>query len=103
MMLLNSETMKALDAYAINELGIPSLTLMDNAAEHIVNAVVQHGGETVAVFAGSGNNGGDGISAAAKLTKLGYTVRTFMVGSFDKMTPDTKAMTEILMEAGGNL
>ncbi|MBQ9858583.1 MAG: NAD(P)H-hydrate dehydratase [Oscillospiraceae bacterium] len=103
MMLLNSETMKALDAYAINELGIPSLTLMDNAAEHIVNAVVQHGGETVAVFAGSGNNGGDGICAAAKLTKLGYTVRTFMVGSFDKMTPDTKAMTEILMEAGGNL
>ena len=51
MKLFNSETMKALDAYAINEMGIPSLTLMDNAAEHIVKAVVKHGGETVAVFA----------------------------------------------------
>ncbi len=101
--LMDSENMKALDAYAINELGIPSLTLMDNAAEHIVNAVVSHGGETVAVFAGAGNNGGDGVCAAEKLIKLGYTVRTFMVGSFDKMTPDTKEMTMRLSEAGGQL
>ena len=103
MKLMNAETMKALDAYAINELGIPSLSLMDSAAEYIVNAAVKHGGETVAVFVGSGNNGGDGICAAAKLIKLGFTVRTFMVGSFAKMTEDSKVMADRLCEAGGNI
>ena len=103
MKLMNAETMKALDAYAINELKIPSLSLMDSAAEHIVNAAVKHGGETVAVFVGSGNNGGDGVCAAAKLIKLGFTVRTFMVGSFAKMTEDSKVMSDRLCEAGGNI
>ena len=103
MKLVNSENMKALDAYAINELGIPSLSLMENAAEHIVNEAVKHGGETVAVFCGSGNNGGDGICAAARLIKLGFTVRTFMVGSFEKMTADAKEMAARLAEAGGML
>ena len=77
MKLMNAETVKALDAYAINELGIPSLSLMDSAAEHIVNAAVKHGGETVAVFVGSGNNGGDGICAAEKLIKLGFNAIIF--------------------------
>ena len=103
MKLMNSENMKAMDAYAINDLKINSLALMDSAAEHIVNVAVSHGGETVAVFAGAGNNGGDGICAAAKLIKLGYTVRTFMVGAIEKMTADTSVMAERLADADGLL
>ena len=57
----------------------------------------------VAVFCGPGNNGGDGIAAARILMAGGYTVRAFLVGDRNKMTPDAKAMEEKLTAAGGML
>ena len=57
----------------------------------------------IAVFCGPGNNGGDGIAAARLLMEMGYTVRTFLIGDRAKMTPDSRAMEEKLLAAGGQL
>ena len=56
-----------------------------------------------AVFSGPGNNGGDGVACARLLLEAGYEVRCFLVGSRDKLTPDTRAMEVKLSAAGGKL
>ena len=57
----------------------------------------------VAVFCGPGNNGGDGIAAARLLMEMGFSVRAFLIGDREKMTPDARAMEEKLLACGGRL
>jgi len=63
--------MQELDSKTINEIGIPSLVLMENAARGVANAVVRFFPEAkkILVVAGKGNNGGDGI-AAGRILKI---------------------------------
>ncbi len=104
MKLFGAKAMKEMDNYAINTAGIPSLKLMETASGHIVEAVLSRlGGGSVAVFCGSGNNGGDGVCAAAMLAERGVRVRAFLTGSREKMTPDTAEMEKRLVSAGGLL
>ncbi|MCL1828211.1 MAG: NAD(P)H-hydrate dehydratase [Oscillospiraceae bacterium] len=105
MTLTDSKRMKAADNKAINGEGIPSTLLMTNAAKHISRAAAELAGEnkSAAVFCGSGNNGGDGIAAAVYLLRMGFSVRCFLVGTREKMTPDTKETERRLIEAGGRL
>lgn len=63
---------RALDAAAINELGIPGILLMENAGASIEHACIRKlgghaGAHRVAVFCGPGNNGGDGYALARRL------------------------------------
>lgn len=62
---ITGTTSKRADRYAIEVLGIPSLTLMENASskvsEHIVNNFPS---SSVLVLAGTGNNGADGVCTA---------------------------------------
>ncbi len=105
--------MKELDRCAIQELGIPSLNLMESAAAAVARAVMERvplaegAGESpaprIAVFCGPGNNGGDGVAAARLLREAGYQVRAFLVGKREKMTPDERAMEEKLLACGGTL
>ena len=112
MILATAKQMKEIDRIAIEERGIPSLELMERAAEGIVRAVTElcqerealekDGAEPkrAAVFAGPGNNGGDGVAAARLLAGQGWEVLVFLVGDREKMTTDTRAMTARLSEAG---
>ena len=110
--LATAAQMKELDRVAIEERGIPSLDLMECAAQRVaqqVYALVAKEGKNddprprVALFCGTGNNGGDGIAAARLLMERGCTVRTFLVGDRAKMTPDARAMEVKLLAAGGVL
>ncbi|MFN3821959.1 MAG: NAD(P)H-hydrate epimerase, partial [bacterium] len=57
--------MRAVDRILIEEIGIPSLTLMELAGKAVAEVVVQSLGNrkscSVAIFCGRGNNGGDGL------------------------------------------
>ena len=66
MEVMSREGCKALDKYTIDEVGIPSLVLMENAASEIFNKIVNLDSKFI-VFCGNGNNGGDGLAIARKL------------------------------------
>lgn len=104
MELFTSEQMRRMDAYAISNLGIASTLLMDNAAKAVVSAVEEYASNRrIAIFCGSGNNGGDGIAAARHLIYKGYEVRVLMVGRREKLSEDALEMERRLREAGGRL
>lgn len=107
-LLATTSQMKELDRTAIEEWGIPSLMLMERAAGAVADRVLQlikksPSGRRAAIFCGPGNNGGDGIAAAAILLKEGCEVRVYLVGDRAKMTPDSRAMEQKLQAAGGRL
>ena len=76
--------MRALDARAIRELGIPGPRLMDHAgtgaAALIARWLAPIRGKTVVVVCGKGNNGGDGFVVARRLKARGAAVRVLLVG-----------------------
>ena len=75
--------MRAVDARAIETLGIPGTRLMDNAgtgaAELIARAFAPIRGKRVVVLCGKGNNGGDGFVVARRLKAKGARVRVVLV------------------------
>lgn len=73
--LLDVEQLRASDAWAIEELGVPGLDLMERAAEGLADVVgdVAPRGRVV-VVCGGGNNGGDGYAVARLLREIGREV-----------------------------
>ena len=105
MRLTSSEKMRDADSRAIHVAGVPSTLLMTNAAAHVAKAAAERlaDNRSAVIFCGSGNNGGDGVGAAAYLLRRGVCVRCFLVGSREKLTPDTAEMERRLTELGGAL
>ena len=108
MKLATAAQMRELDRRAIEERGIPSIELMDTAAAGVAKAALEllpmrPGKCRAAVFCGAGNNGGDGIAAARLLFMKGVRVRAFLVGSYEKLTPDAREETQRLSECGVEL
>lgn len=103
MKLATSAQMREMDRIAIEEMKVPSTLLMMAAAEHVAKAAMEFlpPGGKCAVFAGSGNNGGDGIGAAVELRKRGFEVKVFLTGEREKMTPDSLEMERRLNEIAG--
>lgn len=105
MLLSDAQKMYDADTNAIHKGGIPSLHLMQNAAGHLARAALEVMGSnrSAVVFCGAGNNGGDGIAAAAYLLSCGVSVRVFLVGKREKLTVDSRCMLERLEKEGGAL
>ncbi|HEY6147219.1 MAG TPA: NAD(P)H-hydrate epimerase, partial [Thermoanaerobaculia bacterium] len=78
---LGSAEMRRADASAIRG-GIPSLTLMENAAAALTEETLAAfpGWRRVVVLCGPGNNGGDGLAAARLLREAGIDVAVFSLG-----------------------
>ena len=81
MRILTAESMREVDRIAIDEFGIPSLVLMENAAIGVVEAIadVYPDASSVAIFCGPGNNGGDGLALGRQLAVRGYHVELNLV------------------------
>lgn len=108
MKLTTSAQMRELDKIAMEERHIPSVNLMERAAEGVAEAVLALLPEKpsqcrAAALCGSGNNGGDGIAAARLLFLKGVRVRCFLVGDYEKLTPDSMEMTRRLSDCGVEL
>jgi NAD(P)H-hydrate epimerase len=78
MRVLNTAQMREADRRTIEDIGIPSLVLMENAGRQAVAAIEAiHGDlleQQVAVLCGRGNNGGDGFVVARTLAQRGVDV-----------------------------
>ena len=105
MLLTDSEMMREADRNAFALADIPTALLMRNAGDALALSAAEMlaPGETAAVFCGTGNNGGDGIAAAAKLLCMGFEARVYLVGKREKLSPDAKEMESCLLELGGAL
>jgi len=96
---VTGETMREIDRRAIEEFGIPSLLLMENAGRACAEEILKRGvkaGERVAVFAGKGNNGGDGFVAARHLHNGGVVPVVFFFQKPSEMKADPLANFRIL-------
>ena len=87
--LYEAPEMRAVDAWAIEDQGIPSLDLMEMAGLSLARAAVRvarPGG--VRIVIGKGNNGGDGLVAARLLREEGRTVDVLSTASLDELQGD---------------
>ncbi len=76
--------MRAVDARAIADLGIPGPRLMEGAGAGAAGVVAREfspiRGKRVLVLCGKGNNGGDGFVVARRLKAQGARVRVLLIG-----------------------
>ena len=96
--------MKEADRRTIDEIGIPSLVLMENAGRQAVAAMEAMYPDLlerqVAVLCGRGNNGGDGFVVARTLVQRGGDVSVFVVGRIAEVRGDARTNLEILGRLG---
>lgn len=103
--LLNGEQMRRADWHTIQDLGIPSRTLMERAAAACVIYITENQWplESVCVVCGSGNNGGDGFAIGRMLCERGSFVTAVFAGNMDHRTEETVWQMERFLEAGGKM
>ncbi|MBO5198242.1 MAG: NAD(P)H-hydrate epimerase [Lachnospiraceae bacterium] len=128
--IVNAAQMKAIDAFSIQEIGIPSLVLMERAAMAVTDCAegylkgacgASEGGAAgscgvrreckagagkeayvprAAAVCGYGNNGGDGIAAARMLAHRGWNAEIWMVGAKERATKEVRAQLAIAQKVG---
>ncbi|MDX1682800.1 MAG: NAD(P)H-hydrate epimerase, partial [Phycisphaeraceae bacterium] len=93
--ILTREQVREVDRLAIEEIGIPGIVLMENAARNGADVasemLAETGGRTVAIFCGGGNNGGDGYAIGRHLHNRGMDVT--IVAAKDREGLDGDAAT----------
>lgn len=82
MKIVNFEQMRNIDRRATERFGVPSIVLMENAANAVVEAIFEHypDAERIAIFCGTGQNGGDGFAIARQLENRGVVPIVFIAG-----------------------
>jgi NAD(P)H-hydrate epimerase len=104
MRILTAAQMREADRYTIEEIGIPSLVLMESAGRQVVAALEAACASSlegrVAVLCGRGNNGGDGFVIARTLMQRGVDAAVFVIGALADVRGDARTNLEILGRLG---
>ncbi|MBU0681333.1 MAG: NAD(P)H-hydrate dehydratase [Proteobacteria bacterium] len=102
MKICSAAQMRFLDQTTINEKHVSGLELMENAGKGTVDLMLEYYGDCkgrpVAVFVGSGNNGGDGCVVARYLHDLGAEVQLFLLTPPEKISGDAAVNLSRLAE-----
>jgi ADP-dependent NAD(P)H-hydrate dehydratase / NAD(P)H-hydrate epimerase len=102
--ILTAAQMREADRFTIEDIGIPSLVLMENAGRQVVAAIeaayeAQMNGR-IAVLCGRGNNGGDGFVVARTLMQRGVDCAVFVIGAVADVRGDARVNLDILGRLG---
>jgi ADP-dependent NAD(P)H-hydrate dehydratase / NAD(P)H-hydrate epimerase len=90
--LYDAEGMRAVDRWAIEESGVPSLELMEAAGRAVAEAVAALAPTgPVRVVCGKGNNAGDGLVAARLLAGMGHRVEALLLWPAAELSADAAA------------
>jgi len=107
MQILLAEEMRALDRAAEEEIGIPGLVLMENAGRAVADAAEKMLGscchKKVVIFAGKGNNGGDGSGAGRWLHNRGASVTLVLAGLEEELTGSAADELQYYLTCGAQL
>lgn len=95
--ILTGKDMKALDRYTIENIGIPSLVLMENAARSAVHYITDKKlFRKILIVCGTGNNGADGLCIYRILKIQGFSCDCIVVGDEQKATEEFCIQKKIL-------
>ncbi|MBQ9983427.1 MAG: NAD(P)H-hydrate dehydratase [Lachnospiraceae bacterium] len=103
--IVTKKEMQAVDAYAIEKMGIPAAVLMERAALQVAEEVERlnpNKGRILVVVEG-GNNGGDGLAAARILMERGYLVDIYYIAGFSKTSEQFQVQKNIMFNMGVRL
>ena len=99
--LYTAEKMRATDAAAIEGLGIPGGHLMERAGAMVAREIrLRFEPERVIVYAGKGNNGGDGFVVARELFNAGAEVLVYAVGGREGYKGEARLNLEVAERLG---
>ena len=104
MRVLNTQQMREADRQTSDDVGIPSIVLMENAGRQAVAAMEAAYDDLVSnkvgVLCGRGNNGGDGFVVARTLAQRGIEAVVYLLGSVADVRGDARTNLEILGRVG---
>ncbi len=94
---------KTADRYAMDVMGLKSLTLMETASSKIAEYVMKHFplSHKISVLCGVGNNGADGVCASRILLRKGYQPHVYIVGNLEKASWEFLYQLCHFQQAGG--
>src|SRR3954466_14831793 len=100
--LYEAEEMRAVDRWAIEEQGVPSLDLMERAGIGLarITAELAKPGLPIRIVVGKGNNGGDGLVVARLLRDEGRELDVLITGDPADLKGDARANLDRLPGAG---
>jgi ADP-dependent NAD(P)H-hydrate dehydratase / NAD(P)H-hydrate epimerase len=95
MKIVTTQQIRNIDRRASKDFGISGPVLMENAAAGVMAEMERFfdglDGMRVGIFCGKGNNGGDGLSLARRLSIRGIVVRVALLASFGALKGEAKA------------
>ena len=99
--LYTADAMRQVDVTAIQGVGIPGGHLMERAGVAVADEILErYEPEEAVVFAGKGNNGGDGFVVARELFNAGVEVTVFTLAPAGEYAGDAKLNLAILDKLG---
>lgn len=93
---ISCKEMQDMDYYAINNIGIPSIVLMENAALKVLKNINLDQINSYTIVCGTGNNGGDGLAIARHLVLKNKDVHLLIIGNPAKGSKDFNINLDIL-------
>lgn len=104
MLLVSAEQMREADRQTIEEIGVPGMVLMENAAQGAARVILDEVEDValldLAVFCGRGNNGGDGLAIARILANRGARATAYLFAKKKDLTGDAAANLAIALACG---
>lgn len=102
MKIISSVNLKELDKYTIVNEPISSIDLMERASMRLTEAIEKRWDSsfTIVVFAGPGNNGGDGLAIARMLSRKNYKVEVFLFNTQNNLSEECMHNLSRLKECG---
>lgn len=104
---VSTTQMQELDRFAIDQVGISSLALMETAGRHVAEAIIARvegkAQARVVIACGMGNNAGDGFVAARHLLNQDLDLQVVCLGGIQQLKADAALNYAILEKCGVNI
>jgi NAD(P)H-hydrate epimerase len=97
---LSRDQVREIDRRAIEEFGLPGIVLMENAGRGCAEILLREKvSGPIAIFAGKGNNGGDGFVIARHLDNAGIPVTVYLTNDPSEFKGDAAVHFQVIQRA----
>jgi len=92
MKVFSAEQIRAIDAYTIDHEPVASIDLMERAAQACLKIIEREWNKTesITIFCGMGNNGGDGLALTRLLNQNGFKAIAYLIKHSEKASKDNQ-------------